>query len=96
MNAEQVAAQLRAQFEGQQLCIGGSSTVHNQELVPWLAGIRVPAPACHTGFAPDPSRLRPTTAEADCQLCTGRSRPSRSRTPDVPGQLTIDQETQHP
>lgn len=95
MNAEQVAAELCAQFEGKQLRIGDSATVHRQELCPWLAGIKVPAPACHTGFAPDPARLRPTDAPADCQLCTGRRRPSPSREPAVPGQLTIDHANEH-
>ncbi|MFC9085327.1 hypothetical protein [Nocardiopsis dassonvillei] len=95
MSIEAQAEQLRARFDGLQIRIGNSRIVHRSELCAWIGGVLIPAPQCHTGFALDPERLHATDAAADCQLCTGRR-----RSPGAPrvsaGQLTIDQEGQHP
>jgi hypothetical protein len=91
MNIEALAADLRARFNGKRLRIGSSTTVHECELVVWIGGVQVPAPACHTGFALDPTRLHPDDAPADCQLCTG-SRRSPGAPRVAAGQMTITDE----
>jgi hypothetical protein len=93
-DVEAIAARLCQEFEGRQLTIGTSRTVHRCELAVWIGGVQVPAPGCHTGFALDPTRLHATDAPADCELCTGRRR-TPPRAVQVPGQLAIDQKDQN-
>ncbi|QBI53454.1 hypothetical protein [Streptomonospora litoralis] len=88
-DVEAQAAAMRAQFQGAAIRIGDSHVIHAQDLCTWIAGVQVPAPACHTGFAISPDRLHPVWQDPTCQLCTGRRRPAEAGE-QITGQLTLD------
>ena len=84
-----VADRQQRRFRGMGASIGRSTVVHRVELVDWLGGTRMPAPACHVGMAAgDPTRLRPVAGPVTCQRCTTQARRSSTRHID-PAQLPL-------
>ncbi|ODU05238.1 MAG: hypothetical protein ABS81_08215 [Pseudonocardia sp. SCN 72-86] len=65
------AAGQRELFDGLQLRIGASSTVHLVAWREWLNGLQLPAPACGQGWAGlgAAGELRPTTSFVTCRRC---------------------------
>lgn len=85
---EAIAKAMRRRFRGAGVRIGDSSTVHAAEEARWLGGTTIPAPACHSGFAVDITRLHPAWGQVTCGRC--RHRRVSSTAARVPaGQLTL-------
>ncbi|TLW89227.1 hypothetical protein FFT09_22615 [Saccharomonospora piscinae] len=65
------AAAQEALFTGQNLHVGSSRVAHAVDWVPWINGLRLPAPACRQGFAGHGAlgELRPTTLPVSCRRC---------------------------
>jgi hypothetical protein len=65
------AAAQEALFAGYQLHVGSSRIAHAVDWVPWINGLRLPAPACRQGFAGHGAQgeLRPTTLPVSCRRC---------------------------
>ena len=84
-----VADRQQRRFRNMGASVGRSRVVHRVELVGWLAGTQIPAPACHVGVAAgDPTRLRPVAGAVTCQRCTTQARRSSVSHVD-PGQLPL-------
>ena len=84
-----VADRQQRRFRGMGASVGKSSVVHRVELVDWISGTRMPAPACHVGMAAgDPTRLRPVAGQVTCQRCLSQARRSSARDGD-PRQLPL-------
>lgn len=49
---------------------GGGRAVHAVALQPWVDGLQVPGPACHTPAGTfDPMIFQPVTADVTCRRC---------------------------
>lgn len=65
-----VAAHAVERFAGRNGRVRGSAVVHAVHTEPWLAEIRVPAPACRIGVAGfDLAALLPTDDPVTCARC---------------------------
>ncbi|KHF42160.1 hypothetical protein MINT15_39660 [Saccharomonospora viridis] len=65
------AADQATLFAGHNLHVGSSRIAHAVDWVPWINGLRLPAPACRQGFAGHGAHgeLRPTTLPVSCRRC---------------------------
>lgn len=65
-----VAMQAAARFRDHNLSIRRSRVVHAVAMSRWMAGVELPAPACHVGVAGWAIEdLRPTKAAVTCLRC---------------------------
>jgi hypothetical protein len=65
-----VAMRAAAQFKGRNIVIRRSRVVHAAATSKWMAGIELPAPACHVGVAGWAIEdLHPTTEPVSCRRC---------------------------
>ena len=73
-----VAARAAAQFADRNVTVRRSRIVHAVAMSPWMAGVDLPAPACHVGVAGWAIEdLHPTLEPVTCRRCL-RSAGSRS------------------
>ncbi len=65
------AAEQEALSAGHNLHVGSSRIAHAVDWVPWVNGLRLPAPACRQGFAGHGAQgeLRPTRLPTSCRRC---------------------------
>lgn len=63
-----------AVFEGgRNMQLRKRGRVHAVGTIPWLDGVEVPAPACHTGAAAGPMvGVTATEKPVNCRICLGR------------------------
>uniref|UniRef100_UPI003F495FB5 hypothetical protein n=1 Tax=Actinokineospora sp. CA-119265 TaxID=3239890 RepID=UPI003F495FB5 len=88
-----VATQAAAKFEHQNLSIRRSRVVHAVAPSRWMAGIELPAPACHVGVAGWAIEdLWPTRDPVTCLRCLRADPHGRSAAvvPRQGGQLALD------
>ena len=77
-----VAGQAAARFEAANVLVRRSRVVHAVAMSPWMAGTRLPGPACHvgvSGFALED--LHPTTESVSCLRCLRAAPQHRATTP---------------
>ena len=82
-----VATHEADRFRDHQLVIRRSRVVHDLGWLRWMAGIVLPAPACHVGVAGWALEdLHPTLDPVTCLRCLRAAAPARA---GEPGQLSL-------
>lgn len=76
-----VAGQAAARFEAANVLVRRSRVVHAVSMSPWMAGVRLPAPACHVGVSGWAIEdLHPTQESVSCLRCLRAAPQTRTTT----------------